>query len=235
MARSYAPTDMVSLPTLSAAEAVVIATSLKSAFASRQKALEPDGEALAPSVVKAMTRMGTACAALEQALTPESVDTQAAKQADSVMDEVWGAFHDWLRGWNRLTLLSAAEQERVQALYRTVFGEGLRFLNYSYKTQWQASRARLEVLADELNRQLLTQLGGLPFGTRLVEAHRAYGEALGITKETQEEPSTEVRECFMTLLAALRDYVLKVQATVEPDDAASQTQAQALLQPLLTW
>lgn len=235
MARSYVASEIIALPKMTASEAVVLATALQTSFESRKETLGQDATLMTPTQVRAMARLVTARTTLEQSLTPSDADTQAAKQADSALDEAWGAFHDWMRGWNRLSLLSAAEQERLQALYRSLFGDGLRFLNFSYRSQWQASKARLDVLADELNRQLLSTLGGLPFGTQLLEAHRIYGEALGITKDSSASVTPEVREQFNTLQAALRDYVLKVQAAVEPDDAASQAHAQALLQPLLSW
>ena len=235
MSRSYAAADIIQLPVLSASDAVVLSTQLKSALEATVKTEDSDASALPPSLLRAMDRLTCATTDLETSLAPTPTDPTEARAADSLLDDTWGAFHDWLRGWNRLSLPGQDETERLQGLYRALFADGLRFLQLSYKNQWQASKSRLDILAEEVNRQLLAGLGGTLFGVRLVEAHQRYGEVLGITNSTGQERAPEVREKLNALLLALRDYVLKVQATVEPEDAGTQAQAEALLKPLVDW
>jgi hypothetical protein len=78
-------------------------------------------------------------------------------------------------------------------------------------------------------------LGGGPILDQLGKAHAAYGKALGITfaKATPESPA--IRDGLDTLQDAMRRYVVRVVATVERDDSASEAFAAKLLAPIEEW
>jgi len=233
MARTYTIQDMVALPKLSSSDAVVLATQLGTAFVELER-LATQSAPLPQNLQRAFARMEAARETLEAALAPIPYNSQAARAADGALDDAWGACSDWLTGWARLPLSRQPLANEIAELHRTLFGDGLRFLLLAYRNQWQESKSRLEILNQEPNRAILARLGGEAFLSHLLEAQSAYGEALGITTPVLVTPP-EIREYLAALQLALKDYVLKVQATIEPDDSSTAERAETLLNPLLTW
>ena len=79
------------------------------------------------------------------------------------------------------------------------------------------------------------KLGGALVLQQLRDAHREYGEALGITVEGQEVATAGVREPLNEFTDALRAYVLAVAAHADPKDEVSIELTNALLAPLYRW
>jgi len=234
MSRSYTNLEMITLPTVSASDQVVLVTRLGTAYHNQRASLAQQGEALPSGVVKAMTRLETAGGDLANELQPTGTDSKAAVSADSAVDDAWGALRDWLTGWTRLPAARVPNAEHLAALYRVLFGDGgLSFLTLSYENEWQQSQARIDAMAQERYRGLIAVLGGVPFMETLLEAQTAYGQVLGITSSSAA--AAAVREKMLAAQEALRDYVLKVRALVEPDDDATEALAGALLEPLTSW
>jgi hypothetical protein len=70
---------------------------------------------------------------------------------------------------------------------------------------------------------------------QLRDAHKEYGEALGITAEGQDIATANIKEPLKDFTDALRAYVLAVAAHADPKDEASGELTDALLAPLYRW
>jgi hypothetical protein len=110
-------------------------------------------------------------------------------------------------------------------------------LNLPFREEWVASQSRIaRIQADNLDRSI-AQLGGATILDALERAHAEYGHALGITEGSGADPSPPIslRELVSAFQTALRAYVVRVVATVEPDDEVSEQLAAYLLKPLVDW
>jgi hypothetical protein len=125
---------------------------------------------------------------------------QRARSADQAEDQAWSALHDWLVGWSKVPNATA---NQARAIHDTLFPAGLKFTRLPYKLEWAEADARLSrITTDKLDTQI-EQLGGKPILDQLRAAHQAYGEALGITAETQDN-TVGLREPLKQFTAALR-------------------------------
>lgn len=125
--------------------------------------------------------------------------------------------------------------DRAKLLMELVYPDALGFTKLPYRIEWQESKVRIDAIRREGHEKTFKVLGGTAFFDAITEAHDAYGTTLGITAPLSVEATKKVRERLDGALAALRDYVNRVSAHAEPDDAESQALADALLQPLTVW
>src|SRR6185295_16689481 len=104
------------------------------------------------------------------------------------------------------------------------------------KAEWAESDTRLRLIDGQGLGAAIERLGGAPILDRLRDAHRRYGEALGIT--TASEPAAAVAN-LRTLLAAfadaLRHYIVRVVASVRKGQPATAAFARELLAPIENW
>jgi hypothetical protein len=217
--------DLIRLPKLSAAEAATLAAAL----VARADASGP----LSPATGKALVRMRAALGKLRvhagDAPEPRVEGSNAARDADRDLDAAWAAAFAWCSGWTKLPYPSSSVT-RADALYRTLFAEGLKFTQYRYKVQWIESQARLELIETQGMDQHFDALGGTEILDALRRAHARYGQVLGIAGAPQDAGAASER--LAELGEEMSRYVLQVLASADRDDRASQDVASRLLEPL---
>ncbi|WP_437573809.1 hypothetical protein [Sorangium sp. So ce887] len=236
MARSFTSQDLIALPRLSVAEAVVLATQLLTTAEARQKELRL--KELPVPIARSKGRLAAARDALEAATRPQGAAASASSKpkADRAIDNAWSAAYDWLSGWCRLPPERNPHREEAMSLHSLVFKDGLCFIKLPYRIEWKESKDRLDAIAAARHEKTFKKLGGEAFLANIQEAHDAYGRALHITAPKPEgAPAADVRGAFLALLAALRDYATRVAAYAEPDEPGSEALSAALLEPLATW
>lgn len=227
MTRTYTPIDLVSLPRCSSLEAHVLVTELRTAGRDVE---------LPQSIARSYERLGPVADALGESLMPQIAPPKVKRKADAATDNAWSATFDWLKGWCKLPGKHAPELERAKQLFELCFYEGLKFTMLEYKIEWQESQSRLAAVEREGHRETFALLGGAGFLANIEEAHAYYGEVLGITAPKTDPESLKVfRARRDAVLGAMREYVTKVVAHVEPDDPASQELCNRLLRPLVEW
>jgi hypothetical protein len=80
------------------------------------------------------------------------------------------------------------------------------------------------------------KLGAAPIVKRLRDAHKEYGEALGVTSASKVvAANANLRDVLDEFSAALRHYIVCVAASVRTKDAKSAALAEALLAPVQNW
>lgn len=227
--RSYTALDLVRLPRFDAGGAqglgeAVLAAACGVALSHGAKLALGEVEAGVRAVVEASVRR----------LAGPSAGGSPLKEADARVDAAWSGTYDWLTGWTKLP--DAAQAQIAAELRAALFPDGLRFVKFKFAKEWAESNTRLEAIDKEHLAARFDALGGGAFLHSLRASHRAYGEALGITKapETSEE-AQRLRDALAQFADALRDYVLQVSAMVRKDDAASSALADKLLAPIMTW
>ncbi|WP_437827049.1 hypothetical protein [Sorangium sp. So ce1153] len=236
MARSFTSQDLIALPRLSAAEAVVLATQLITTADARQKELRQ--KELPMTIGRSKGRLAAARNALEAVTRPQgaTASAQSKPKADRAIDNAWSAAYDWLSGWCRLPPERNPHREEAMSLHDLVFKGGLGFIKLPYKVEWKESKDRLDAISAGRHERTFKKLGGEAFLAHIQEAHDAYGRALHITVPKPEAaPAADVRGALLALLAALRDYATRVAAYADPDEPGSETLSAALLDPLATW
>lgn len=80
-----------------------------------------------------------------------------------------------------------------------------------------------------------SHLGGKPFLDEITSAHKAYGEALGITAVKVAPESPAIRVARDNATDVIRSYVLRVAALVRKSDPQTEALSQRLLAPLVNW
>ncbi|WP_437664460.1 hypothetical protein [Sorangium sp. So ce1182] len=237
MARSFTSQDLVALPRLNAAEAVVLATELITVAEARERQLKP--KKLPDAIGRSRGRLAAAVAALEALTRPrggDPVETKTKPKADRVIDNAWSATFDWLSGWCKLPPERSPGLDEANELFKLLYPDGLSFTRLPYKLEWKESKARLDAIRGARHERTFKKLGGESFLAHLEEAHEAYGRALHITAPKPESaPAGDVRGAFLATLAALRDYATRVAAHADPDVPGSEEVSAALLAPLAAW
>ncbi|WP_437627217.1 hypothetical protein [Sorangium sp. So ce1151] len=92
MARSFTSQDLVALPRLNAAEAVVLATELITVAEARERQVKP--KKLPDAIGRSRGRLAAAVAALEALTRPQGgdpVETKTKPKADRIIDNAWSA------------------------------------------------------------------------------------------------------------------------------------------------
>ncbi|WP_437775887.1 hypothetical protein [Sorangium sp. So ce1097] len=237
MVRSFTSQDLVALPRLNAAEAVVLATELITVADAKEKQLRP--KKLPEAIGRSKGRLVAAIATLEALTRPQGgdpVETRTKPKADRTLDNAYSGTFDWLGGWCKLPPERNPHLDEAKDLFNLLFPDGLSFTRLPYKLEWKESKARLDAIRGARHDRTFKKLGGEVFLAHLEEAHEAYGRALHITAPKPESaPTGDVRAAFLATLAALRDYATRVAAHADPDVPGSEAVSAALLAPLATW
>lgn len=232
---TYTPVDVIQLPRLPTASANALGRQMVAA-ADAQKPF-PKG------LVKPRDRLRAAHTALQEAILAQfgagaeggAPDERAAQECDRILDNCWAGLDDRLAGLARLPPGAAGVAEAA-ALRKRLFPTGLSFLKLPYKVEWSESQTRIDLVDRDGLAPVIAKLAGEQFLPAIRDAHTAYGKALGMDKPLAEAAAVPlVRGALDAFAAALRAYVLKVLASVDEDDPATQAVADALLAPLAAW
>jgi hypothetical protein len=229
MARSFSANSLVRLPRLSARSAARLLQELLVA-ASDEKKLPA---AIAADRDEMKAAHAELSAELNKRLAGEGEEPPQVRAADSVEDNAFGALFDWLSAWARLP--GAPMAGEVEAILQAVFPRGLAFLAIRPSDEWQEAELRLNLLKEKGFDTTIVKLGGKPFLDELERAHKAYGEALGITTVKTSPEAPALREARDAALDAVREYVLRVTAHVRKKDPQTTALAERLLAPLSVW
>jgi hypothetical protein len=237
MARSYSNPSLVSLPTLSAPNAVTLTTQVISVA-------EIYRSQLSPTLIKAVDRLADSVETLSTSriLLDEvaPVDPNAALTADGRVDAACGGFHGFLQGWARLPSPGPGAEKAVvaQQLLDRLYPRGLGFTQLPFMTQWAEVKRLLGRARLPENAELIAKVGGETFVEAIGASFEAYGEALQVTKR-RTEAKASVRGPLDAVVGALRSYVLRVQTHADAGDdmgdAGARDLAEALLAPLVAW
>ncbi len=239
MARSYSTPSLVSLPHLSAPNAVSLSTRLITAAEGCQGRLTP-------LLVKSVERLAGSVEALRASRTLldgiAPIDPGAALAADGRVDAACAGFHGFLQAWARLPAPGpgAERAARARRLLETLYPSGLGFTQAPFVTEWAEVQNLLDKAGRAENVELIEAVGGETFVAAIRETFEAYGEALQITKLRAEvKASVRVREPLDAVIGALRSHVLRVTAHADAGDDAGDPEAralaEALLAPLAAW
>ena len=109
------------------------------------------------------------------------------------------------------------------------------FINLTFREEWTQSETRLNALDEGEFEPVVAKNGGAPLLANLRSAHARYGEVLGITSPVASEEGPEVREHFLKVIAAIKDYVVKAVAHADPEVPGSEALSESLIRPVVNW
>ena len=231
VSRPISAETLVILPRLTAISAARLLQELLSAAKAEKKlpaAIVPDRDDL-------LQAQETLQVELAKRLTGEGEETPVVRAADTVEDNAFGALFDWLSAFARLPAKAHPEAAQAATVLHSVFAGGLAFLAVRPHDEWQEAELRTRLLAEKGYDKTITLLGGKPFLDEIASAHKAYGEALGITVVKVAVESPAVRVARDNAIDLVRAYVLRVAALVRRSDPNTEALAQRLLAPLVNW
>ena len=235
MPRSFALTDLVSLPPVDAYRMLNLCTQLIASA----RALPPGGPGLPESVVRSLARLESAHQALFVVLSASPAAAPPdTRGADLDVDHAWSSLHAVIRGYADMPAKNAAAaalKAEAQALLTLIFPTGLAFLKEDYLTEHAQSGTKLALLEAEERAPVIHRLGLGPMLRNLMEAQAAYGAALGLVEPVPQAPSPQVREKLDALRHASRDFLVRAVAVNDPEIPGSAELSAALLQPATTW
>lgn len=242
MSRTYDVQSTIDLPRFDARSAAAVATALMTAVAKEIAAAkdnagkEPkDGKdkKFAANVVNANGRLAKSVGGLTGALMagldgePESELAPALR----VETAAWGNTERWLRSFAGLTgkPKGAISEKLLAALYP----EGLRFLRAAAPKRWTEAETRLQRIDKEGLAADFHALGGSELLEELRAAHKATGEAAGITVAKAQAAAPALRERLDAVKKDMRNFVLQVVANAsDVDTPDAWALAERLLAPL---
>jgi hypothetical protein len=126
---------------------------------------------------------------------------------DGRVDAAWLNFFERLFPFTRLDAQRFPRAKTGAALFKLLFPDGGRgFLNFAYASEWAESEKRIEQLKECKHVGDLEACVGADFWKELLEAHAAYGDALGLTKQVEAPEATKLGEKLVELRAAIAHY-----------------------------
>jgi hypothetical protein len=197
------------------------------------------GRKLPDAVAESFADLASAHAALLAAASRRipvsgAPDAERSRAADVALDATWSALYDVLSGWAKLP--DHPQAERAAGLLPQIFPEGVRFVLFVYKLEWAESNTRLLLIKERRLEADLEALGCAPILRRLREAHKEYGDALGVTVPTAGvTEAISLRDALDDFSGALREYVVRVTASVRRRDPKTSELARVLLAPVQRW
>ncbi|HCF57678.1 MAG TPA: hypothetical protein DFS52_06750 [Myxococcales bacterium] len=226
MAREYSAESMVNLPNTTAARAVALGEAIITVA---------DGVTLPPVLERHRESTRSELAALKAVLRPTKPDDDAkAYELDRQLDAAWSGLFDVVTGWTKLPP-AIPQSAKAKTLHALLFGDGLRFTLFDHRTEWAQSETLLKILSEEQNAALVRDLGAQSLVEAVREAHRLYGQRLGITSVRAPDEKPELRSRSLSFSRALRRFVLQVAAYGESGEPDSEQLADKLLRPLVEW
>lgn len=161
---------------------------------------------------RALTRLRAAAEALRSiySATPPAKPESITRAADTTMDKAVKALHERLVAYEGLVKVN---EDTVDAanIVAAVFPKGLEILNLRYREEWAEIDTLLQRIESEKLQKRIGELAGAVFLSNVVASHKAYGEALNITKAKDEEVEmAKVMEPFQLTRQALGTYAAVV-------------------------
>lgn len=233
MGKTFDPGTLVELPRTSALDVEALGISLITAA----KAAPAIPAAAKKSLGRLTVVTGQLSDTIAALLTPKpSHEGPAPHVVDPRLDRALGQLRQWNEGILFLDEPENDRRELARPIHDVFFADGLEYVNFSYKREWSAVKARLTVVDEQGLESNFEQLGGLFFLASIRRLHQQYGTALGITDPSQ---AVAVEEKLGPYANAVRDemrrYVEKVVSSVEPDEPETVEMKDLLLKPLAEW
>ncbi|MEP7121723.1 MAG: hypothetical protein ABJE95_12465 [Byssovorax sp.] len=229
--RALSADTLIALPRLSGISAARLISELLTAAKAEKK--------LPPFIVPDRDELATTLEALQVELAKrvsgEGEDTPRVAAADWIEDNAYGALFDFLSAWARLPADQHPESAAATEVLQSVFAGGLAFLAVRPHNEWQEAEIRNRLIAEKGHDATIERLGGKAFLAHLGVAHKAYGEALGITTVNTVVESPAIRVARDAAVDVIRGYVLRVAALVRKSDPQSEALSQRLLAPIVNW
>lgn len=158
---------------------------------------------------RALTRLRAAAEELRSiyGATPPPKPESITRAADNTMDKAVKALHDRLVAYEGLVKENADTVDAAN-IVATIFPRGLEILNLRYREEWAEIDTLLQRVESEKLQKRIGELAGAVFLSNVAASHKAYGEALNITKAKDEEVEmAKVMEPFHRTRQALGTYV----------------------------
>jgi len=159
--------------------------------------------------------------------------TNDARPFDNGSDVSWGALID------RIAAQAALPHERhprapvAAELLTTLELHDRLWLNLQYNEQWAQAQRRLQRIDTMDLRATIQEIAGEGFLTEVEFAHKAYGDALGITAQhPQVEDNVALVEPLRALAAAVAGYGLQLAAQYHNADAETRQAIVRALRPI---
>lgn len=234
MSRIY---DFETLVTIPRCTALTLYTMVQEACDTAQEEkdkLAAKGKTFPEALELILGRLKEAHTQLGALMAPSTEASSGTREADNAVDNAWGALYEFLHSWLRSGPEVCPVHSGVEALMNLIFSDGKTFLQLDYKSEWAQSDLRLNTLKTSPHIETVQALGGLPLVNGIENAHRKYGEVLGITKQPEAE-SEGVKDLYMAVQSHLREYICKAVAHTEVTKTDSSPLSRALLKPIETW
>jgi hypothetical protein len=195
--------------------------------------------ALEPTLQRSLTRLTAARDTLQKAAVAQAPllreDSEAAVAADRELDSGWAGLHLMLQGVARFPGFPD-RQRHAEALLNALYPNGLDFTQMGFKVEWAESSIRLKRVEEQRLGTHFTTLGLAEYHTKLLALQAEYGKALGVTDvNAPAAPVPSQLEPLQALGVELKDWVVRVVASVEPDRPKSGERARRLLNPIEEW
>ncbi len=257
------PDSVIAIPSLGAAALLALARSLQVSLAAVQAAqvsasesqaantrgrrrADAETEAAVPvsipgNIPSCMKRLDGACATLS--LARRSAASQDAGRAPTSVRQgvagryrkAWSAVAEQLSVWSKAGVISELPEASRASLVR-VFGEALSApdLSGTAAAAWIKGAETLDRVKSEGVDALFSSLGGGRVLANLTRVHAEVGAVLGITVAGSPSPvSTRVSDAIAAVRSVMGEYVIKVQAMIDPEVPGSESAASSLLAPLV--
>ncbi len=163
----------------------------------------------------------------------QPIKTGDMRPLDTRYDGAWSALRDRIAA---TAALPADEHEediaRADGLNAVLFPTGADFLKLPYVKQWAEADKRIASVAERGLRKDIDRLAGAPYWSQIESLHKAYGDALGITKSKEPTPTaTNLLDPLRTAQRSIANYVMQVAAAASHDEAFVE-QASLALAPI---
>jgi hypothetical protein len=231
MPRSFSPDAVIVLPRISVADAIALAAKLEGVALPPKpagKGKAPKKPTLTPAIKAALSEVKKARETLEKEAARIPEKPVLVRQADLAEDTAVGALYDVLKGWARLPS-SVAGADAARRVIEKMFADGVAFVMESVDREWAIVQGKLHNL-DAETQAGIALVGATPILQHLRTVHATYGDVIGVTAPRAfVVESPHVRKKLDALRAALRDYVLKVAASIDKKKLAATTARRDLL------
>jgi hypothetical protein len=222
--------DFIPLPRLTALGALALAEQLLSSAEPHKKDFPKLAAGARTALVEA--KLALAAALRDRRGTP--VNAADLPALDQAIDGAYAALSSYVDAFSRLPG-GGPMTDAAWVVDSAVFPDGLKFTQLPYTLEWSESQVRIERMDTPEVAQALETLKAQTFVDAIRKAHAAYGKALGMGAAKSAAAPSAVRPAYLALLTAMRWYVVKVLASVEPSQPDTQALADALLVPLTSW
>lgn len=256
------PDTVMSIPSMGAAALLALARSLQTSLATvgsdqakaseaqaansrARRRQEPESVAAVPvaipgNIPSCMKRLDGVCATL--AVARRGTTGQAANRPVSSVRQrlpgryrkAWNTVTGQLHVWRKAGVIDELP-EASRASLVSVFGESLSApeLSGSAAAAWIKGSDTLDRIKAAGVDALFTSLGGGRVLANLTRVHAEVGATFGVTVATPSTSVISVRDAIAAVRSVLGEYVIKVQAMIDPDVPGSEAVASSLLAPLV--